>query len=244
MFFLKYAFFISEAARGMVGLLFCCVFIVYPSRGFSKTVSFSQDLLEAGELVTKSDAVLRVFLEDPNMKWFRRNIGTSRGVFIAPQMLRGAFLIGSSRGSGLLFARDPATGTWSYPGFYAIDSVSMGLQIGADASEIILLVMTEQGLNAMLSSEFKIDSKIVVEAGPIGDGSPQDAVDIQAFARSMRGIINGVSLGGAVITPRSSLNTAYYGHPVSLEDILVRQRASNDKAESLRRRVVTATTAP
>lgn len=241
MFFLKHTLFLSDAARGTVGLLFCCVLILYPSRGFSKNALLQQDLLDAGELVTKSDAVLRVFLEDPNMEWFRGNIGTVRGVFIAPQMLRGAFLIGSSRGSGLLLARDSVTGTWSYPGFYAIDSVSMGLQIGADASEIILLIMTEQGMNAMLSPEFKIDSKIdskiVVKAGLVGDGPPQDAVDILAFARSMRGIINGVALGGAVITPRSSLNTAYYGHPVSLEDILVRQRASNDKAESLRRRI-------
>jgi lipid-binding SYLF domain-containing protein len=124
----------------------------------------------------------------------------------------------------------------------------MGLQIGADALEIILLIMTEQGMNAMLSPEFKIDSKvdskIVVKAGLVGDGPPQDAVDILAFARSMRGIIRGVALGGAVITPRSSLNTAYYGRPVSLKDILVRQRASNDKAESLRRRIATAPKVP
>jgi lipid-binding SYLF domain-containing protein len=236
MFFLKHFFFL------------CCVLLLYPSQGISKSAPFSQDLLDAGELVTKSDDVFRVFLEDPNMKWFRRNIGTVRGIFIAPQMLRGAFLIGSSSGSGLLLARDSATGTWSYPGFYAIDSVSMGLQIGADASEIILLIMTEQGMNAMLSPEFKIDSKvdskIVVKAGLVGDGPPQDAVDILAFARSMRGIIRGVALGGAVITPRSSLNTAYYGRPVSLKDILVRQRASNDKAESLRRRIATAPKVP
>ncbi|MCI5125325.1 MAG: hypothetical protein D3925_12825 [Candidatus Electrothrix sp. AR5] len=253
MFFLKHTLLLSESARRTVGLLLCCVLpcclIPLPSAwGFSKTLQRSQEFLDAGYLVTKSDYVLRGFLEDPNMKWFQRNIGIARGVFIVPQMLRGAFLIGSSRGSGVLLARDPATGRWSYPGFYAVNSVSMGLQIGADASEIIFLVMTEQGVNAMLSSEFKIDSridsKIVVEAGLVGDGPPQEAVDILAFARSMRGIIRGVSLGGAVITPCSSLNTAYYGRPVSLKDILVRQRASNYKAESLRRRVARATKAP
>jgi lipid-binding SYLF domain-containing protein len=249
MFFLKQSLFLSDAARGTVSLLFCCVLIfLYPSRGFSKTAPLSQDLLDAGELVVKSDIILRSFLEDSDMEWFRGNIGTARGVFIVPQMLRGTFLIGSSRGSGVLLARDPATGKWSYPGFYAIDSVSTGLQIGADASEIIFLIMTEQGMNAMLSPEFKIDSRIdsqiMVAAGTIGDGPPQDSADILAFARSMRGIINGVSLGGAVITPRSSLNTAYYGRTVSLEDILVRQRASNYKAESLRRRIATAPKEP
>ena len=215
----------------------CCVLPLSPSLGFSKTVQRSQDFLDARELVTKSDFVLRGFLEDPHMKWFQRNIGTARGVFIVPQMLRGAFLIGSSGGSGVLLARNPATGKWSYPGFYAINSVSMGLQIGADASEIVLLVMTEQGMNAMLSPEFKINLEGVMAAGPTGDGPPQNPADILAFARSMMEIISGVSLAGAVITPCGSLNTAYYGRPVSLKDILVRQMASNYKAESLRKRV-------
>lgn len=220
-------------------LLLCCLFLLFPVRGFSITASRSQDLLDAGELVVNSDAVLRGFLEDPNMKWFQKNIGTARGVFIVPQMLRGAFLIGSSAGSGVLLARHPATGKWSYPGFYAIDSVSTGLQIGADASEIILLVMTDQGMNAMLSPEFKI-SQGVVAAGPVGEGPPQESADILAFARSMRGVISGVSLVGAVITPRKALNAGYYGGSVSVEDILVRRTASNYKAESLRRRIATA----
>ena len=221
----------------VIGLFLCLVFTLYPAQGNSNTTLPSQNLLDASELVTKSDAVLRGFQEDPNMKWFRENIGTTRGIFIAPQMLRGTFLIGSSGGAGVFFARDQVTGRWSYPGFYAIDSVSMGFQIGADASEIILLVMTAQGMKAMLAPEFKIDSKIVVSAGPIGDGPPQYSADILAYARSMMGIISGVSLTGSVLTPRSSLNEAYYDRPVSLEDILLRQLVSNYKAESLRRRI-------
>lgn len=237
MFFLKSPLLASGISTG---LFLCCVLLFFPARGLSKTASSSQDLLDAGELVEKSNIVLRAFLQDPNMKWFRDNMSTVRGVFIVPQMLRGTFLIGSSEGTGLLFARSLTTGKWSYPGFYAIDSVSMGLQIGADAAEIILLIMTEQGMQAMLSSEFKIDSKVVVAAGPVGDGSLQHPADILSFARSMMGIISGVSLAGAVITPQSALNTAYYDRPVSLEDILLRQVVSNYKAESLRRRIATA----
>ena len=226
--------------------MLCLACALSSAQGSARTVLPSQDLLDATELVTKSDAVLQGFQEDPNMKWFQENIRTARGIFIAPQMLRGAFLIGSSSGSGVFFARDPAKeqkDQWSYPGFYGIDSVSMGFQIGADASEIILLVLTEQGLKALLAPEFEINSN-AVSAGPIGAGPPLDSTDILAYARSMMGIISGVSLTGAVITPRRGLNDAYYAvynRPVSLEDILLHQVVSNSQAESLRRRIAIGT---
>ena len=161
MFFLKSSLLLSGT---VIGLFICLASASCPALESAHTVLSSQDQLDATELVTKSDAVLQGFQEDPNMKWFRENIRTARGIFIAPQMLRGAFLIGSSSGAGVFFARDPAKepkDQWSYPGFYGIDSVSMGFQIGADASEIILLVLTEQGLKALLAPEFRIDSNVV-----------------------------------------------------------------------------------
>ncbi|MCI5113790.1 MAG: hypothetical protein D3915_00140 [Candidatus Electrothrix sp. AU1_5] len=216
--------------------------------------SDSQDMLAAKELVAQSDKLLVDFLEDPNIKLFQKYIKKACGVFIVPQLFRGDFLIGSSGGSGVLLAQDPIAGKWSYPGFYTIDSVSTGLQIGADASEIILLIMTEQGMQAMLLSQFTINSSIVVAAGTLSNvpnmkskpsqqsPSPLSArsADILAFARSMMGIISGVSLTGSIITPQRALNNAFYGRPVSLEDILVRQVVNNHDAESLRKRVMTA----
>jgi len=230
------------ALKSFLALFLCSLLLLpSPSWGFSKNTLRSQGLLDARELVTQSDAVLGEFLQDPHMKWLRKNIGKVRGIFVIPQMFRGTFLIGKSSGLGVLLARDPVSGKWSYPGFYTIDSVSTGLQIGADASEIVLLVMTEQGMQAMLESEFKIDSHIVVAAGPRGKGTAQHSADILAYARSMRGVISGVSLGGSVIAPHGALNIAFYGKAVSLEDILLRQVVSNYKAGPLRRRIIAAT---
>lgn len=234
--------------------LICCslLFLHSPSWALFNNISqssHSQDMLAAKELVAQSDKLLFDFLEDPNIKSFQRYIKTACGVFIVPQLFRGDFLIGSSGGSGVLLAQDPISGKWSYPGFYTIDSVSTGLQIGADASEIILLIMTEQGMQAMLLSQFTVDSNsnIVVAAGTLGNASQQStstlsarSADILAFARSIMGIISGVSLTGSIITPRSALNNAFYGRPVTLEDILVRQVVNNHKAESLRKRVMAA----
>ncbi|MCI5132040.1 MAG: hypothetical protein D3904_11085 [Candidatus Electrothrix sp. EH2] len=225
-------------------LLFSCLCLLSPVRAVSSTIPQLQELSDAVELVSKSDATLQAFLQYPNIKWFRKNISTARAVFIAPQILRGEFLIGNSGGSGILLARDSATGKWSYPGFYAINSITTGLQIGADASEIILLVITEQGMHAMLQPELRMGAKIVAAAGPVGNGTPPYRADIIAYARSMTGIINGISLAGAVITPRNALNNAYYGRTVTLQDILLRRTAKNYQAEFLRRRLGTTETAP
>jgi lipid-binding SYLF domain-containing protein len=234
-----------RALPTLVGFFLCCLLLLpSPSRGLSKHIIHSQDQSVAKELIAQSDAVFSGFLQDPNVKWLSKYMTQAHGVFIVPQMLRGAFLIGKSGGTGVLLARNPVSGKWSYPGFYTIDSVSTGLQIGADASEILLLVMTEQGMEAMLSSEYTIDSEIaphlVVAAGPSGDRKTPISADMLAYGRSMMGIISGVSLSGAVITSQRRLNTAFYGRTVSLEDILLRQVVSNYKAEPLRSRVIKA----
>jgi lipid-binding SYLF domain-containing protein len=228
----------EQTLSSVLGLFLCClVFLPSPSWGFSNNILYSQEQRDARELVAQSDAVLYEFLQDPNVKWLRKHLAKARGILIVPQMFRGTFLIGKSGGPGVLLARDPVSEKWSYPGFYTIDSVSTGLQIGADASEIILLIMTEQGMKAMLRPEFTITSRSLVAAGPNGDERSQLSADILAYGRSMKGIISGVSLTGSVITPQSALTTAFYGRTVSMEDVLVHQRVSNYKAGSLRRRI-------
>jgi lipid-binding SYLF domain-containing protein len=205
----------------------------------------SQDTLDAEELIRKSDAVLQDFLAAPNMERFRNNLGNAFGVFLVPQMLRGKFLIGRSGGAGLLLARDPDTGTWGHPAFYTLDSVSTGLQIGADASEIILLVMTEKGMKAMLSPEFNITGQDVsVAAGSVGHEGSRTSADILAFTRSMKGIFGGVSLAGAVITPRTQWNNACYGNSVTVQDILMRHLAGSRRADLLRSRLRAVQSSP
>jgi lipid-binding SYLF domain-containing protein len=188
---------------------------------------------EAQALVSKSNAVFKSFMADSNMVWFRNNIDSAKAIFIVPQMLRGGFIVGGSGGSGVLMARDAQTRTWSYPAFYTMGSVSIGLQIGADASEIILMVMTQKGLNAMLSTEFKLGADVAVAAGPVGASAKAQTADVLAFGRS-KGAFGGVSIEGAVISPRDKWNSAYYGKPVGPVDILIKRTVSNPQADPLR----------
>jgi len=193
----------------------------------------ASDFSKPDELVIKSEAVFKSFMVDANMDWFRQNLHRAKGIFIVPQMVRGGLIIGGSGGSGALLAQDYKSGEWSYPAFYTMGSVSFGLQIGADVSEIILMVMTNKGLNAMLSTEFKLGSDISIAAGPVGASAKAQTTDVLAFGRS-KGAFGGISVEGAVISPRYEWNTTFYGKEVRLVDILINQTVSNPAADDLR----------
>jgi lipid-binding SYLF domain-containing protein len=193
----------------------------------------AQDFSKPDELVLKGEAVFKSFMADPNLGWFRDNVTNAKGIFIVPQMLRGGFFIGGSGGSGALLALDRKSGKWSYPAFYTMGSVSFGMQIGADTSEIILMVMTDKGMEAMLSTEFKIGGDVSLAAGPVGASAKAQTVDILAYGRA-KGAFVGITIDGAVIAPRYEWNNSYYGKDVLLADILINQTVSNPQADNLR----------
>jgi len=188
---------------------------------------------EPAELVDRAISVYKGFMVDPNMEWFQRNVHQAKGVFIVPQMLRGGFIVGGSGGRGLLLAQDGLSGKWSYPAFYSMGSVSLGFQIGADASEIILLIMTERGLGAMLSTDYKLGADVSVAAGPVGASAKAQTADILAFGRA-QGAFGGISVEGAVISPLVDWNRIYYGKSVQVFDIINNQSVTNKQAEPLR----------
>ncbi|WP_419176239.1 lipid-binding SYLF domain-containing protein [Desulfosediminicola sp.] len=187
----------------------------------------------------KSTTVVSSFTADPDLDWFRKNVYRAQAVLIIPQNLKGAFLVGGAGGSGVLLARDIKTGQWSYPAFYTLGSLSIGLQAGAESSEIILMVMTERGMESMLTSSFKLGADVTLAAGPVGVGAKAKTADIISYARA-KGVFAGVSLDGAVVKTRDGLNGAYYGRKVSPTDILIRRDAVNGHADKLRAAVKAA----
>lgn len=203
---------------------------------FSRPAAAADSLSESQSLVLKSQAVFKSFMNDPGMTWFHENVHHAHGILIVPQMLRGGFIVGGAGGSGVLLVRNRKNGSWSYPAFYTVGSLSVGLQIGADASELVLMIMTEAGVNAMLSTELKVGADISVAAGPMGQNAKAQTADVLVFGRS-KGVFGGVSVEGAVLAPRYDWNRAYYYSTelISPMDILIKQRVSNRQAEPLRR---------
>ncbi len=196
-----------------------------------------EDVAEPQELVEKARLTLKSFLADKNMSWLRDNLKDARGVLVVPQMIKGAFFIGGSGGSGVLLVRDEKTNRWSYPAFYTLGGLSFGFQFGGEASEVVLLLMSQKGVDSMLTSTMKLGADASVAVGPMGgrvEGAtaPNLSADLVSFARST-GVFGGVSLEGAVIAARESWNSAYYGKPTRPVDIIAKRSVKNPHAEPL-----------
>jgi lipid-binding SYLF domain-containing protein len=100
-------------------------------------------------------------------------------------------------------------------------------------AEVILMVRSDRGRDALLSNSFKLGVDASVSAGPVGAGAQVATSDILAFSRS-KGLYGGVSLDGSVVTARDAWNSSYYGSPVRPVDILVSRTVSNPQADPLR----------
>jgi lipid-binding SYLF domain-containing protein len=188
---------------------------------------------EQQKLIDAADATLSNFLRDPDMKWIQQNIGRAKGVLIAPQIVKAGFIFGGSGGRAVLIAKDPKTGQWVGPAFYALATASVGFQAGVEVSEAITLVMTDKGMNSLLLPSFKIGGDASVAAGPVGAGAKSDVVaDLVAFSRS-KGVYGGLNLDGTVVNTSDDWNQAYYGKKVGSTDILVRQTEKKAGASKL-----------
>ena len=186
----------------------------------------------AEAIVDAASTSVDTFIVDPNMKWLRDNMNEAKGVFILPQLVKGGFIFGGSGGSGVLLSRGDGN-IWSDPAFYTMGSGTIGFQIGVEVSEIILMVMTDRGIDALLTSSFKLGGDVSIAAGPIGAGAKAQTADILAFSRS-KGIYGGINIEGAVIKIRNDWNHAYYGGETSPRDILINGTATNPHADNLR----------
>ena len=210
---------------------------------FQGTPASANDKMESNQLIDKAQLPLQSFMCDKNMGTFRNLIRKAQGVLIAPSVLKGAFIVGASGGSGVLFVRDKTNGKWSGPAFYTIGGASFGLQIGGQSSEVVLLAMTDRGVRSFLGNSFKLGGDVGIAAGPVGMGAAAAtanlSADILSFSRS-KGLYGGISLDGAVVAVRDKLNDAYYGKHVSPADILVARSVMNPHSNMLAEAVTNA----
>jgi lipid-binding SYLF domain-containing protein len=193
-------------------------------------------LEDLSNLVTDARVTVENFSSDPQMDWFRQHARDAKALLVIPHLRRGGFILGGSGGSGVLLAREPKTGAWSYPAFYTTGSFSFGAQIGGEAAEVILVVMTQRGLDSLLSTSVKLGADVEVAAGPTGGGTTAATVDILSFSRTM-GLFAGATVDGAVVAARDGWNEEYYKRPVRPIEILRDRAVANPQADPLREAV-------
>ena len=147
-------------------------------------------------------------------------------IALIPGMLQGGLGIGGKTGSGLMSCRQTEKGAWGAPVFIRLSGANIGTQIGVQSVDVILLAMTDSGLNQLLAGKPIASGDAGVSVGPIGSNA-SIAVDVLlqtpllSYTRS-KGLYAGATVGGSVFTPVSKENTALYGEFESLRDVLLK----------------------
>ncbi len=161
----------------------------------------------------------------------------ARAVMICPRVFRAGFILGGAGGGCVLLARG-GDGSWSDPAFYGLGSGSIGFQAGIQDAEVIMVILTNRGLNAILDSQFKLGADasitlLTVGAGIEGATTAAVGADIVAFSQS-RGLFGGFSIAGSLLDNRTAWNQAYYGQPLAARQIVIDMQANNPGADPLR----------
>jgi lipid-binding SYLF domain-containing protein len=184
-------------------------------------------------LVTSATATLASFVADSDMTWLRQNFGRARAVIIAPEITKAGLIVGGAGGRAVVVARDPASGRWRGPAFYTLATASIGLQAGVAVSEVVTLVMTEKGVNRLLSNSFRMGGDVAIAVGPTGAGAASHFIaDLVSFSRG-QGVYVGLNLDGTIVSVSDDWNELYYGTHVNAVDILVRRSVHNEQAKEL-----------
>jgi lipid-binding SYLF domain-containing protein len=198
------------------------------------TSAKATDATDAQGLVDKARITFTEFIGDNNYWWLRDHLNDAKGILVYPQVLKGGFILGGSGGTGVLVVKDEKTGGWGQPAFYTIGSVTFGLQIGGEASQIVVMAMSQKAIDSLLSSSFKFGGDVSVALGPVGGGAKENiTADFISFAKS-KGLYAGINLEGSVVNVRDSLNNAYYDKKVTPVDIIIKNEVSNDGSKELR----------
>ena len=147
-------------------------------------------------------------------------------VIVFPSVRKLAFGVGASYGRGAMVCRKGKkfNGGWGAPAMYALEGGSIGFQIGGEATDLILLVMNDRGMESILSSKVKLGADASIAGGPKGRDASADTdawmrAEILSYSRS-RGLFAGISLEGSTLRPDDEASEQVYGHAIRAKDIV------------------------
>ena len=185
-------------------------------------------------LVEESGKVLADIQEMPDQGIPEDLMRSARAIAIFPNTVSGGFVIGGKYGQGIIMVRDEKNGKWSPPAVFTIAGGSFGWQIGGQATDFVLLVMSKRGVDGILEGKFKLGADASLAAGPVGRAA-EASTDIQlkggilSYSRS-RGLFAGAKLEGAMIDQVWEANETIYGKAFSAKQILIKNEAKMPKS--------------
>ena len=194
----------------------------------SASPSFASDEKEA-ERVQDAGEVMKEILNIPD-DIPQDLLDKAECLVILPSVKKGAFGVGGSYGRGVMICRsgEHYTGPWGAPALYALEGVSSGFQLGAQATDFVLLVMNPKGARSLLSSKVKLGADASAAAGPKGrtaEGATDVVMNAEILSYSRnKGLFAGISLEGSTLRSDGSANEKLYGKKLSAKEIIVEHK--------------------
>ena len=185
--------------------------------------SASQALAESAASRAESAAtVLNEIMSAPDKGIPEEVIGSAKCIAVVPTLLKGGFILGGAHGKGMASCRT-ADG-WSAPAPFTVTGGSLGLQIGLQGVDLVMLIMNDKGMTALLSSKFKLGADISAAAGPVGRHAEASTdwkmqAEVLTYSRA-RGLFAGVTINGAAIRQDDDSTRELYGRLVPFKTIL------------------------
>lgn len=212
--------------------------IVCAAAAFVSAPVYGADLEELNQRILTSRAVIEAMMASPDSGVPKDLLQRARAVAIFPGVVKAGVVVAVSFGSGVALRRNEKTAQWSKPAFFTIRGGSVGLQLGAESVDLILLIMREKGVQGLLEEKFTLGADVSVAAGPVGrDASAGTNLGfssgILSYSRT-KGIFAGISLKGAALRPDADANAVYHGPGISAQDVFYEDQGSlSDAARAL-----------
>lgn len=177
---------------------------------------------KASARVEAAGTVLNEIQGAPDQRIPEEILGSAECVAVVPSLLNGGFVVGARYGRGVASCRTEKG--WSAPAFFMIGGGSFGLQIGGQATDVVMLIMNKGGMDHLLSSQFKLGGDASAAAGPVGRHAAADTdwkmrAQVLTYSRS-RGLFAGLELNGAVIKEDKDSTRDFYGRMVPFKTSL------------------------
>jgi SH3 domain-containing YSC84-like protein 1 len=160
----------------------------------------------------------------------------ARCVVVIPSVVKAAFIVGASYGRGTMVCRtgNDFRGPWGAPAMYALEGGSVGLQAGGEATDFVILVMNNRGMQSLLNSKVRLGADATIAAGPKGRTASADTdaymrAEMLSYSRA-RGVFAGISLEGSTLRPDKDANHRLYGKDATAKNIVRESRSDTPAA--------------
>ena len=172
------------------------------------------------ETLRNASTVLNAMLESGNIP--TDLLAKADCVAVLPGVKKFGFGVGGSGGCGPMSCRVGKSfgGDWSAPAMYSLAAASVGLQIGGSSTDFVLLIMSQDGVNALLQGKTELGTNVSAAAGPTGATTTSLGTDILTYGRA-KGLFAGATLGGASLEPDNDANNRLYDKAITAKDIVM-----------------------